>query len=124
MGERQKNGSSGRSLDDVPTLLAKVGEDVVSLVESKLSLLKVEIKEELITYLRGGLGCAVGGVIAGVGFLLFNVALALLLAETLAPTSLAAPVRPALGFLVLGAAYLAVGLGLVKRAARRSVLVP
>ncbi len=91
----------------------------MTLVESKLGLLKVEVAEEVTSCLRGGRAMAIAALVGTVGFALLNVALALLLAEGLAPTMLVAPVRYSLGFLILGVGYLALGLGFAKRAERQ-----
>ena len=96
-----------------------MGADLVDLIDSKLTLLAVEIKEDATAYVRGSLACLVGGVVATIGFALCNVALALLVAQLLASTALSAPARYALGFAILGAIYLVAGFLLAKRAERR-----
>ena len=62
--------------ESLPTLISRLGDDVVQLFDTKVSLLKVELKEEANAYARGGIMIAVGGMVAAIGFALLNVALA------------------------------------------------
>lgn len=62
---------------DLPALLGRLGDQVADLVDTKISLLKVEIKEEAGTYLHSGVMMAAGSVLAAMGFGLVNVAAAL-----------------------------------------------
>ena len=64
-------------LENLPSLLGRLGDQVTELVDTKIGLLKVEVKEEANTYLQGGVMIAAGGAIAAVGFALVNVAVAL-----------------------------------------------
>jgi len=81
----------------------------MQLFDTKLSLLKVEIKEEANAYARSGIILGVGGVIAAVGFALLNVALAFAVSTLFLATSLAQPARYALGFVITGLFYVIVG---------------
>ena len=119
MSDRSKGSAEGASLDDLPALVARLGADLVDLIDSKLNLLAVEIKEDATAYVRGGLAYLVGGVVAVIGFALCNVAAALLVAQALASTALDAPMRYAMGFAILGTVYLVGGYVLAKRAERR-----
>ena len=58
--------------ESLPSLFGRLGDDVMQLFDTKLSLLKVEIKEEANEYARDGIMIGVGGVIAAIGFALFN----------------------------------------------------
>ena len=95
--------------ESLPTLVGRLGEDVMQLFDTKLSLLKVEIKEEANTYARGAVTLAVGGIIAAVGFALLNVAIAFGVSTLFAATSLSQPARYALGFVLTGLFYLVIG---------------
>ena len=53
-----------------PVLVGRLGDDVMQLFDTKLSLLKVEIKEEANAYARGGIAISLGGIVAAVGFAL------------------------------------------------------
>ncbi len=65
-----------KSDDTLPSLFSRLGDDVMQLFDTKLSLLKVEIKEEANEYARDGIMIGAGGIIAAIGFALLNVALA------------------------------------------------
>jgi len=95
-------------LEHIPGLLSRLGDDVTELLDTKLSLLKVEVKEDVQAYVRGAVTIAIGGIIAALGFGLLNVAVAfgvyLLFEGILGPTA-----RYAAGFAITGAVYLLVG---------------
>jgi uncharacterized membrane protein YqjE len=90
-------------------LFTRLGDDVVQLFDTKLSLLKVEIKEEANAYARGSIVIGVGGIIAAVGFALLNVAVALGVSALLASTPLSQPARYAVGFVITGLFYVVLG---------------
>ncbi len=93
-------------LEGLPALLGRLGDDVVTLLDTKLSLLKVEVKEDAEAYVRSGVLIAIGGVIAAVGFALLNVAVAFLVSTLF---TISEPVNYALGFIITGAAYILIG---------------
>ena len=95
--------------ESLPSLFSRLGDDVMQLFDTKMSLLKVEIKEEAQTYARGGAMIAVGGVVAAIGFALLNVALAFGVSILLNNLDLSQPARYAIGFLAAGALYLIIG---------------
>src|SRR5215212_4591485 len=101
-------------LENLPTLFGKLGDDVMRLVDTKLSLVKVELKEDASFYARNGAFTAVGAMVALIGFALLNVAVAFFIsnffangaattAERFTPTSYG------LGFLITGVLYVVVG---------------
>ena len=65
----------------------------MQLFDTKMSLLKVEIKEEANEYARSGIMIAVGGIIAAIGFALLNVALAFGISTLFAETDLSQPAQ-------------------------------
>lgn len=95
--------------EGLTTLLSRLGDDVMQLVNSQLALFKVEIKEEANTYIRRAVTIAVGAVIAAIGFALINVAVAFGVATLFAGANLSQPATYALGFVVTGFFYLLVG---------------
>jgi len=95
--------------ESLPSLVGRLGEDVMQLFDTKLSLLKVEIKEEANTYARGAVTLALGGIVAAVGFALLNVAVAFGVSTLFEGTTLSQPARYALGFVVTGVFYLVIG---------------
>ena len=100
--------SMGGEIEALPALVGRLGDDVMKLLDTKLSLLKVEVKEDADAYIRGGVMIGVGGVIAAVGFALLNVAVALGVAA-LMPEDWSQPARYAVGFVVTGLVYLIIG---------------
>ena len=92
-----------------PTLFSRLGDDVMQLFDTKMSLLKVEIKEEANAYARGGIMIGVGGIIAAIGFALLNVALAFGISTLFAETNLSQPAQYAIGFVTAGVLYLIIG---------------
>ncbi len=101
--------STGTDNESLPSLFSRLGDDVMQLFDTKISLLKVELKEEANTYARGGAMIAVGGVIAAIGFALLNVALAFGIATLLNGLDISQPARYAIGFVTAGVLYLIVG---------------
>lgn len=95
--------------NDLPSLVERLAEDVTTLFDQKVALLKIELKEEAHAYVRGGIFIAAGGIVAAVGIALMNIALAFALSTLFANTALSQPARYALGFVITGILYLAVG---------------
>jgi len=113
--------------ESLPSLVTRLGDDVMQLFDAKLSLLKVEIKEEAQNYARGGIMIAMGGVIAAIGFALLNVALALGISTLLANADLSQPAKYAIGFVSAGFVYLVVGgliITVMKNRLAKQSLVP
>jgi uncharacterized membrane protein YqjE len=98
----------GTEIEQLPTMFGKLGDDVMQLLDAKLGLLKIELKEEASVYTRTGAMIAVGGVLAAIGFTLANVAVAFFVSRLFTGT-FTEPVAYALGFLVTGALYLVIG---------------
>ena len=95
--------------DSLPNLIARLGDDIMQLVNSQLALLKVEIKEEANAYARGAAMIAFGAAVAVVGFALLNVAVAFAVSTLFAQANFSQPASYALGFLATGGFYLIVG---------------
>jgi len=90
-------------------LLARLGEDVMQLVDSKITLLKVELKEEAHAYAISVAMIAVGAMVALVGFALLNVAVAFGVSTLFSQSGFSAAAQFALGFVITGAFYIVVG---------------
>src|SRR4030095_874283 len=116
-----------KSDESLPALVGRLGDDVMQLFDTKISLLKVELKEEANEYARDGIMIGVGGLIAAIGFALLNVALAFGISILFANTDLSQPAKYAIGFVTAGVLYLIVGTLIIsamkKRLAKQS-LVP
>jgi uncharacterized membrane protein YqjE len=114
--------------ENLPHLISRLGDDVMALVDSKISLLKVEVKEEANTFIRGGVLIAIGAVIATVGFVLVNVAIALGVATLFAASNFTPAAQYALGFVITGGVYLVLGgiivLAMKARLARQRLMPP
>jgi len=95
--------------ESLPTLFSRLGDDVMQLFDTKVSLLKVEIKEEANEYARSAAMIAVGGIIAAIGFALLNVALAFGISTLFADAAVSQPAKYAIGFVSAGILYLIVG---------------
>ena len=104
-----------RTDESLPSLFSRLGDDVMQLFDTKLSLLKVEIKEEANEYARDGIMIGVGGIIAAIGFALLNVALAFGISTLFAEADLSQPAKYAIGFVTAGVLYLIVGAIIVRR---------
>ena len=104
-----RDSSTTTESESLTSLVGRLGDDVMQLFDTKLSLLKVELKEEANTYARGAIAMALGGVVAAVGFALLNVAVAFGVSTFFAATNLSQPARYALGFVLTGVFYLLIG---------------
>jgi len=107
MAEARTNELTTR--DDLPSLVERLFSDVAQLFDQKLALLKVELKEEVNAYIRGGIVIMAAGVVVAVGFALANVALAFAVSTLFSTMDLTQPARYALGFVITGLAYLLIG---------------
>jgi uncharacterized membrane protein YqjE len=101
-------------LENLPTLFGKLGDDVMRLVDTKLSLVKVELKEDASFYARNGAFTAVGAMVALIGFALVNVAIAFFISnffgnESGTVAQRFGPTSYGLGFLITGILYVVIG---------------
>jgi uncharacterized membrane protein YqjE len=103
-------------IDRLPAMFGRLGDDVMTMLDAKLGLIKIELKEEASVYTRTVALIAVGGVLAAIGFALANIAVAFFISKLFA--SLGTPLSYALGFLITGALYLIVG-GLIVLAMKK-----
>jgi len=116
-----------KSDESLPSLFSRLGDDVMQLFDTKMSLLKVEIKEEANEYARDGIMIGVGGIIAAIGFALLNVALAFGISTLLANADLSQPAKYAIGFVSAGVLYLIIGgiiIATMKNRLAKQSLVP
>jgi uncharacterized membrane protein YqjE len=116
-----------KSDESLPSLVGRLGDDVMQLLDTKVSLLKVELKEEVNEYVRDGVMIAAGGMIAAIGFALLNVALAFGISILFANADLSQPAKYAIGFVAAGLLYLIVGgviISVMKNRLAKQSLVP
>ena len=109
--------SAATDIDKLPALLGRLSEHVTQFVDTKLSLIKVELKEDASVYARNGVMMAVGGLVAAIVFMLFNVAIAFFVSKLF---SFADPrLNYALGFVITGLVYLVAGAAILLMAKGR-----
>lgn len=112
MGDKKKS-SAGADPDadgeSIPVLVGRLGEDIITLLDTKLGLLKIEVKEDLTAYVRGSAAMGAGVIVAVIGFSLLNVALAFVVSSLFDKTQLSQPIKYALGFIITGMFYLIIG---------------
>ena len=113
-----KNAEAQAEIESLPALFGRLSDGVMTLMDTKLSLLKVEIKEDVSAYIRGTVMILAGGIVAAVGFAILNVAVALLIGWLL-PNTLDPTLRIALGFVITGAIYLIIGAIVIMSAKNR-----
>lgn len=100
---------AGTDHESLPSLVSRLGDDVMQLVDSKIGLLKVEVKEEVNQFVRAGIMAAIAGAIAVIGFAILNVAVAFGVSTLFANAELSQSAKYALGFAITGVFYLIVG---------------
>ena len=115
MGEKE----TSRDNESLPALVSRLGDNLVTLLDTKLTLLKIELKEDIKGYVRSGLSIGLGGVLTLIGFALLNIALAFLASTLFESMRLSQPVKYALGFILTGALYLIVGVIVIVSAKKR-----
>jgi len=104
--------------ETLPELITRLGQDVVTMVEARLALLKLEIVQDVEGIARQGLLMVLGGVLACVGFALFCLSLGFVVAALL-PTDLGQPARYALGFAAVALVALPTGVVVAWKSYRR-----
>lgn len=101
-GRFETEGSRFSDLKEIPNLIKKLGNDITRFVDQNVTLLKVELRNEIQGYIKDGVMLGLAGVMAVMGFLLINIAVACFIAALL-PFSL--PVSYGLGFLAVSLIY-------------------
>lgn len=114
-------------IENLPHLFTRLGDDVTQLFDMKMSLLRVEVKEEVTAFLKAGIGIAVAAIVALLGFALVSVAAADGIATLLTNNGFSQTGASALGFVIVGLVYVIVGsiVGLImKSRLSKQSLVP
>ena len=96
-------------IENLPRLFTRLGDDVTQLFDTKMSLLKVEVKEDVSALVRSGVGIAIAAMVALMGFALASMAGAIGISTLLENTNLSQAGRYGLGFIIVGAVYLVLG---------------
>src|SRR5258705_259347 len=93
-------------LENLPVLIGRLGDEVMQLVDTKINLLKVEVKEEVSFFTRVGAMIGTGAAVAAIGFALLNIAVAFFVSLLF---SYSPAVNYALGFVITGVVYMIIG---------------
>jgi len=107
-GTKESVASAGHesAAQDLPSLVEQLAENVTKLLDQKITLLRVELKEEIAAYLRGAIVIAAGAIVAAVGLALANIALAFVVSTLFSGLDWSQPAKYALGFFITGLGYL------------------
>lgn len=97
-------------IENLPVLLTRLGDDVLQLFDTKMSLLRVEVQEDVNAFLRGSIVIAAGSMVALIGFSIASVAIALGISTLLANSNFTQAGRYGLSFAIVGVIYLIVGI--------------
>ena len=104
------NKATNRDEDEnLPSLFGRLGDEITTLVDLRLNLLKVEIREDVDAYVRRGITIGIGGLIVAVGFALANIAVSFFISTLFANFQITQPARYGLGFFITGLVYVLVG---------------
>ena len=95
--------------ENLPALFGRLGNDISTMVDLRLNLLKVEIKEEVDAYVRGGVTIVGGALITAIGFAVANIALGFFVSSLFARAQLSQPTKYGLGFIIVAVIYLVIG---------------
>jgi uncharacterized membrane protein YqjE len=117
--ENRPLATAERAAEILPSLFSRLSDQITELFDAKLTLLRVELKEEINTYLRGVAVIIAGAVVALIGFALLNVAIAFLISIIFESTHMSQPARYALGFIITAGFYLVAGGVVIMKAKNR-----
>ena len=96
-------------MENLPVLLTRLGDDVTQLFDTKMSLLKIEVQEDVNAFLRRAIVITIAGMVALIGFALASVALALGISNQFTNSSLTQTGRYGVSFAGVGVVYLVLG---------------
>ena len=98
-----------RQDESLPSLFARLTDELTQLFDAKLELLKAELKQEISAYAVGAVLFLIGIVVATIGFALLNVAIAFLISILFDGTHWSPAARYGLGFIITALLYLVMG---------------
>ena len=108
------------SEDSLPALIGRLGDELMVLLDSKLNLFTIELKEGLGSYISGAIGLGIVGLAAAVGLGCVSAAAAFIIAALiLETTDLSAPAAYSAGLLLIGVLFLGGAIIFGRRAAKR-----
>jgi len=117
--ENTVNRASERPNQSLTTLFSRLTDDLTEFVDTRLQLLKAELKEEASSYARGASLILGGAVIGIIGFALLNAGIAFLVSALFNSADLSPAVRYGLGFVITASLYLVIGIIVIVVAKRR-----
>lgn len=103
------NATIERQNESLPSLFARLTDELTQLFDAKLELLKAELKNEATAYAVGAGLILAGVVIAIVGFALLNVAIAFFISILFDATHWTPAARYGMGFVITALLYLIIG---------------
>jgi len=98
-----------RQNESLPSLFARLTDELTQLFDAKLELLKAELKQEISAYAVGAVLILIGIVVATIGFALLNIAIAFLISMLFDATHWSPAARYGLGFIITALLYLVMG---------------
>ena len=98
-----------RQNESLPSLFARLTDELTQLFDAKVELLKSELKQEASIYAVAVGLILIGVVVATVGFALLNVAIAFLISMLFDATQWSPAARYGLGFIITALLYLMIG---------------
>jgi uncharacterized membrane protein YqjE len=98
-----------RQNESLPSLFARLTDELTQLFDAKLELLKAELKQEASAYAVGAVLVLIGVVIATVGFALLNVAMAFFISTLFDAAHWSPAARYGMGFIMTALLYLVIG---------------
>ncbi len=98
-----------RQNESLPSLFARLTDELTQLFDAKLELLKAELKQEISAYAVGAVLFLIGIVVATIGFALLNIAIAFLISMLFDATHWSPAARYGLGFIITALLYLVMG---------------
>jgi hypothetical protein len=105
--------------DGLPDLIGRLGQDVIELIDSRLSLMKIELDEAARSYAKGAVDLAIAAIVALVGFALCATALAFAVTYLLPEGRLDPGLNRAIAFGAVGGVALIVGVAFAVRGKAR-----
>ena len=99
-----------KDLDRIPGLITNLGDELTRLFDAKAGLLKLEIKEEIATYILNGALVAGGAALAGIGFLFGSLAIVFGISSIFLRDGFGPGASYGISFVIVGAIYFVIGL--------------
>jgi hypothetical protein len=116
----KRSGADASDTESLPILVGRLGKDLTELVDSKLSLLKMELQEDVRSYGRSGARVIGGAVVAAVGVGLLSAGAAFFVSTLLRKTTeVSLSAAYSVGFASVGLLFLVVGALVAVRAAQK-----